>query len=408
MNIKRMITGFLAMLTIAAAMGGCAKAPETGTLRMNLRGDREVYIECNRPYAEPGAFAAYKKEGQTQTVQVEITGDTVDTSKLGTYFLKYTAQRDGHIVTDYRRVQVIDTEKPTIQLLGAQIYTMNVGQPYAELGCSAADNYDGDLSDKVQVSGKLDRFGPGEYELTYTVTDSYKNAASVKRTVRVEEWSEDVGEIPVIAEPNGKVIYLTFDDGPGEHTARLLDVLKKFNVKATFFVINTAYLDIVKRMAAEGHTLALHANKHVYKEIYVSEDAYFADLNTIRDKVKALTGRECNIIRFPGGSSNKVSRFNPGIMTRLTELVEEKGFRYFDWNVDSNDAGGAKTPDEVLHNVMSGILDSTKEHFVVLQHDVKSYSVDAVESIIRWGLANGYTFLPMDENTPTCHHTVRN
>jgi peptidoglycan/xylan/chitin deacetylase (PgdA/CDA1 family) len=120
------------------------------------------------------------------------------------------------------------------------------------------------------------------------------------------------------------------------------------------------------------------------------------------------TGVRTTLMRFPGGSSNTVSRFNPRIMTLLTQAVEDAGFQYFDWNVDSNDAGGAKTPDEVLHNVMSGILDSTKEHFVVLQHDVKSYSVDAVESIIRWGLENGYTFRALTEESPTCHHKIYN
>ena len=113
------------------------------------------------------------------------------------------------------------------------------------------------------------------------------------------------------------------------------------------------------------------------------------------------------LLRFPGGSSNTISKdYSKGIMTRLAAAVTERGFTYFDWNVDSNDAGGAKTADEVFNNVIKGV--KNKQNSVVLQHDMKSYSVDAVEKIIVWGLKNGYTFLPLDANSPTCHHGINN
>ena len=86
--------------------------------------------------------------------------------------------------------------------------------------------------------------------------------------------------------------------------------------------------------------------------------------------------------------------------------MQEQGFRYFDWNVDSNDAGGAKYTSEVYNNVINGV--SKKQISVVLQHDSKEFSVNAVEKIILWGLSNGYTFLPLDESSPICHHTIRN
>lgn len=410
--MKKFLLGLLIVMTAAAAVFGgflSAKKPvKAEKLHMTLRGERNVIVECNRPYVEAGAYAVLTKDGESQQVTVDISGDTVDTSKLGTYLLKYTAIHAERVVTNYRRVRVVDSEKPQIQLIGAQTYTMNVGQPYAELGCTATDNYDGDLSDQVQVVGKVDRFTPGEYELTYIVTDSYQNTASVKRTVCVKEWNLPHEDIPVVAEPNGKVIYLTFDDGPSEDTPRLLDVLKKYNVKATFFVVNTEFIDTIRRVAAEGHTLAMHTTSHVYKEIYASEEAYFKDLHTIQGIIRDLTGQESKFLRFPGGSSNKVSKFNPGIMTKLTKLVQEQGFTYFDWTIDSKDTGGAKTPEAVYQNVTSAVLKEKRDYSIVLQHDIKSYSVDAVESIILWGLANGYTFLPIDANTPAYHHTVRN
>ena len=93
-------------------------------------------------------------------------------------------------------------------------------------------------------------------------------------------------------------------------------------------------------------------------------------------------------------------------MTLLTEAVQDAGFQYFDWNVDSNDAGGAKTANKVRENIISGVLGNRVS--VVLQHDIHAYSVEAVEGVIRWGLDNGYTFLPLCENSPGFHHGVRN
>ena len=101
-----------------------------------------------------------------------------------------------------------------------------------------------------------------------------------------------------------------------------------------------------------------------------------------------------------------VSRFNEGIMTSLTGAVTDAGFQYYDWNVDSNDAGGATTAEEVLNNVIAGV--EGKHYAIVLQHDIKPYSVEAVEQIILWGLENGYTFRRLEPNSPNCHHNLNN
>ena len=162
-------------------------------------------------------------------------------------------------------------------------------------------------------------------------------------------------------------------------------------------------------MAEAGHALAIHSSTHRYSQIYSSEEAYFKDLYRIQDTIENQTGIKTMLLRFPGGSSNTVSRkINRGIMTRLTQQVTELGFTYFDWNVDSMDAGGAKYSSEVFRNVTNGISKNDDDFSVVLQHDVTAFSVNAVERIILWGLENGYRFLPLDEDSPTCHHDVRN
>lgn len=207
--------------------------------------------------------------------------------------------------------------------------------------------------------------------------------------------------------PEGKIVYLTFDDGPGEYTQQLLDVLDKYNVKVTFFTVNTGHDDLLAKEAAAGHTVAIHTDTHNYETIYSSVDEYLRDFYAQQQRIYDATGIWTNLFRFPGGSSNMVSMdYCPGIMTELVWYMGEQGYQYFDWNVDSDDAGHATDSASVVQNVVTGIQQNDVS--VVLQHDIKDYSVEAVERIIVWGLENGYTFLPLTENSPTAHHHVNN
>ena len=221
----------------------------------------------------------------------------------------------------------------------------------------------------------------------YKTTDEANNTSTEERKVYVKN-----------KEAGSRVIYLTFDDGPGAYTNQLLDILKKYNVKVTFFVTGKGDDSIIKREYDEGHTVALHTNTHKYNYIYSSQENYFEDLYAIRNRVKRITGIESNIIRFPGGTSNTVSKIS---MRELAKEVTNRGFYYFDWNVSSGDAGGTTTSDGVYNNVISNLKSGSS---VVLQHDIKKFSVDAVERIIQYGLDNGYTFKALDETSPVVHH----
>ena len=150
------------------------------------------------------------------------------------------------------------------------------------------------------------------------------------------------------------------------------------------------------------------ANDKFYSEIYKSEDAYMANITKLQEKIKKSTGYNATITRFPGGSSNTVSRFNPGIMSRLTRLVTQKGYRYFDWNVSSGDAGGTSTSEGVYNNVINGLSKSKQN--VVLMHDFGSNTklLGALGDIIDYGKANGYTFSRITESTPMVTHGVNN
>lgn len=209
---------------------------------------------------------------------------------------------------------------------------------------------------------------------------------------------------------SAKTIYLTFDDGPSPRTPEVLRILKQYGVKATFFVINGGkYNKYMKDIVADGHTIALHSYSHDYKKIYSSETAYFQDLQQISDLVYEETGVRSNVIRFPGGSSNTVSRkYNKGIMSRLTEQVAEKGYSYFDWNISSGDANGNSIPAATLINNCRKM--PSKQTVVVLMHDAgaKKTTVAALPSIIEYYKAAGCKFGTLSSSTPTVHQRVLN
>ena len=208
--------------------------------------------------------------------------------------------------------------------------------------------------------------------------------------------------------PNGKIIYLTFDDGPGAYTEQLLDILDRYDVKVTFFLTNVApaYQDLIHREAQSGHAVGVHSYSHDYNKIYASADAYWEDFEQMRAVIKKQTGIETPLFRFPGGSSNTVSNFNPGIMTTLTKQANEKGLVYFDWNAMSGDAGATTDSAVVLQNCKDSV--SQNERTVLLCHDTKEFTVNAMEEFIRWALSNGYTFSPLDKTSYAAHHAVKN
>ena len=208
-----------------------------------------------------------------------------------------------------------------------------------------------------------------------------------------------------------KTIYLTFDDGPSYLTEEILDILKEENVPATFFVTARQidkYANVVRRMQAENHTIGLHTSTHNYSYVYSSDENYFNDLNDIRQKVFQITGVKSRIIRLPGGSSNTISKkYNPGIITRITNKLTEKSFYYFDWNIDSEDASGKLSKECIYMNVTNRLHSGTN---VILMHDLstKASTKYALRDIIKYAKANGYTFAKITKDTPQIHHHINN
>ena len=355
----------------------------------------------------PKTGEAYKEEGFTATDNYD--GDITDkvTRHEKDNVVTYTVSDcSGNKTTVTRTVEYNDGIAPSLTLNGDSHVTIKAGTKYKDTGAAATDSHGNDISDSITVSGEVKNYRSGDYTLTYTATDKFGNTNSIDRTVTVEAVKQADS---AAVNPGSKVVYLTFDDGPGAYTQQLLDVLAKYNIKVTFFVtnVNSGYQNMIAKEAAAGHTVAIHSASHNYQQIYSSVGAYFDDLNEMSDIIYSQTGSRPTLVRFPGGSSNSVSKkYCKGIMTELAKDVTDQGYKYYDWNVSSGDAGGTTSTSEVYQNVINGIQSHNVS--VVLQHDIKSFSVDAVESIIQWGLANGYTFLPLTTSSPDVHHGINN
>ena len=387
-----------------------------------------VYITCFDSHIEfsskfkNGITVEYGKKFEAPKIKAYVRGrlinrkgkeikctidSNVDATKTGSYEIKVTAQYGKKTATQTIKVEVRDKKAPEITLNGDAEMTVEAGSKFSDPGYTATDNCDGDITDSVKVSGdKVDKDKAGKYTVTYEVSDSSGNKAKATRVVSVYDPAATADTV----NPGNKIIYLTFDDGPGKYTQGLLDVLDKYNVKATFFVTNTHpdYQNMIAEEAKRGHTVAIHSASHKYNQIYTSEQAFFDDLEQMNSIIKAQTGNDASIIRFPGGSSNTVSKdYCPGIMTQLVNDVTARGLLYCDWNVSSGDANSKPiSTEQVVQNVISGVQSHNVS--VVLQHDIKDFSVNAVEQIIQWGQANGYTFLPLTTSSPMSHHRVNN
>lgn len=200
-------------------------------------------------------------------------------------------------------------------------------------------------------------------------------------------------------------VYLTFDDGPSEQTEEILDVLKKYNVKATFFVVGKTderSKELYRRIVDEGHTIGLHSYSHKYSDLYASKDAFQSDLLKISDLIYQVTGQRTMLYRFPGGSSNKVSNVD---MQLLIQYLNESGYTYYDWNVMSGDASAQNFSAETLtENVMSGI--KKNQTSIVLYHDADSRTatVQSLTDVIKQLIDMGAQILPIDDNTKKIQH----
>ncbi len=255
-------------------------------------------------------------------------------------------------------------------------------------------------SDEISEGDGLDETEQGD-ETNPKDKDTISDNESDEKASDSESYQKKYKDLYVSDKDNSgkKVVHLTFDDGPSQNTPKVLDILDKYDVKATFFVVyndEEPYCDYYKEIVKRGHTLAIHTASHNYKKIYASVDAYLEDFNQIYTYVYEKTGVRPTLFRYPGGSTNCLS-YNAG--PAIMKEMERRGFTYYDWNVSSGDGGNQATRNTIYDWVTSKAVKLNES--VVLMHDSggKGETVAALPSIIEALQKEDCVFEPLSVST---------
>lgn len=292
--------------------------------------------------------------------------------------------------------------------------------PAATATPEGAFNTDNPTETEPGTPGGNESPTPGETEaVVATPEPTVKPTDTPAPTPTVEpgKYMEVHYDASTIVKPsnwNGATVYLTFDDGPSVVTGEILDELKKYNVKATFFVVGREIRDdtiqYIRRALEEGHSVGIHTNTHDYSIVYKSVDAFLEDFYAVDKILKEQLNYRPLISRFPGGGSNMRSAdYCEGIMTALTKKLPELGYAYFDWNVSPEDAMEILDTDVIADAVLSGLRVGYGEN-VVLMHDFDKMhnTAKALGTIIEQGLEKGYAFDRLTPETTPVRHKVFN
>lgn len=198
-----------------------------------------------------------------------------------------------------------------------------------------------------------------------------------------------------------KTIYLTFDDGPSTSiTPLLLEVLDKYKVKATFFVVGqyvTYYPDLLKEIQSHGHSIGIHSDTHNYSEIYKNSQTLLGDVNSLEDRVFRTTGKRPNLYRFPGGSFEARQLLDSMDYRTFTDEMHSKGYRIFDWSCSLGDTSPKlKTPEALFKSALKRFSDDN--YVVFLAHDIgnKNDTPKAIDLLIKHFMDDGYVFDVLD------------
>ena len=366
-------------------------------------------INTNYEKIETDFCTGKEKTVLTYTAIDNGDGDVTDRvekeQKEDSYYLTVSDSKGNKTV---RQIPIVKEAEPAphIQINGTTPTYISVGDKYNDQGAFLSSACGSKIEAEVKSNISVDSSKVGTYKVEYS---SIYNDAEIKGTREVKVVKK--GAISSSGIKGNKIVYLTFDDGPGAYTERLLDILDKYNVKATFFVTHQypRYEYLIKEEAKRGHAVAVHSYSHNYNKIYASVDAYKADFNLMNDIIEKQTGQRSKIFRFPGGGSNTVSKKackGCKIMTQISKVMESEGYYWFDWNVSSGDADGNPTKAKTTANVINGMKNYSNA--VILMHDIHKSTVDAMEDILKFGTENGYTFKVLDETSPKIRHKINN
>ena len=184
-------------------------------------------------------------------------------------------------------------------------------------------------------------------------------------------------------------IYLTFDDGPSlTISPGILDILAEEGIKATFFMLPySGGNEIFRRVIDEGHEIGNHSHSHDYPRLYQGTvNAFRDDILKARNFIYDNFGYTTSTFRFPGGSGDQPANIrNPRI-----DAIRDMGYRYFDWDIDTNDWRRTSTPESIIEDVLANTRG--REHVIILMHDMYNRTLEALPGMIQGLREQGYKF----------------
>lgn len=223
-------------------------------------------------------------------------------------------------------------------------------------------------------------------------SEGFSNDLEAAKKKRIQKKGIDTGSAIQIRNYNAndptseKKVYLTFDDGPTSNTNTLLNILDKYNVKVTFFMLGpnmSKYPEIVKRMLESGHSIGLHGITHSLNYFYKDETSPLNEMNECNNILENITGKRSNLVRTPYGSI-------PALKVAQQKKLTEAGYRIWDWTVDSRDAiMKDPTSDKIVSSTINSALKQRQP--IILMHDRK-LSISALERIVDYLVDHDYKF----------------
>ena len=247
------------------------------------------------------------------------------------------------------------------------------------------------------------------------VVSGIRSCTKYDRSLRGADYAEEMVTLPefqvrACARPDGtpsadyqeiypgtvgdKVMYLTFDDGPSKNvTPQVLDILKKYNVKATFFIIAKnaeQNPDLLKRISQEGHAIASHSYSHDFDILYADTESFREEIRAARESLVNIVGEEnfTDIFRFPGGAFREQR-------AEFKEVLIEENVPFVNWNCLTGDAETRNPiPADLIEKAKKTAETAGSDSLILLMHDAgaKQAAADALPGIIEHFQKEGFRF----------------
>lgn len=371
--------------------------------QIRLKGKDVITLSYDEVYEEPGYSSLFK---------VKVSNN-IKNHKVGKYKVTYK----NLLFKKIRVVEIVDEIKPVITLIDDNV-TILLNEEYKEPGYKANDEYDGDITDKVEIISGLKNNQVGTYKITYKVTDSSKNTAKISRVVNVVNtlykdeyesidnkmvgWytsNRQDGNRPRENEikkykdqnvyflgPDKKVIYLTFDEGGNiTYVNEIVDILNKHNIDATFF-FSRNYIsnnpDLMKKIINSGHSIGNHTVNHLSMPSLATKDkfdSYYSEIKETEIAFMQATGKPMEkLFRYPMGEYSN----------RTMNIMKSMGYKsvfwsvaYKDWDADYNKEYSLNNMKKQLHNGA-----------IYLIHPKCKGNYEALEDFIIYATDLGYKF----------------